>query len=785
MFFTIRGILWRYHMKVPMFKLNLNFSQSMFIKLAASFMLVIFVLSFLYLLSYNFFIRNIEEEIIKNTSERLDNVANKIDNTFLQVKNIVLKISLEDFFTPIAAGKEASPAARKLIIESFKYYKSIMDYSQYCINSIFIVPLTASENILTSESTYNTKTFFELFYYNETYTEEFWHSEMKKNFNYKYYPSSTFSDISHYYSKTDIELHLMPIALKSKSNSPYVMVTLINMNALFTTIDKNFANNIYILDQNQNMLYSSFDKTDSAIDVSHDGKIYVDNSYMSSNNNLLNYIKTDEGYLFIRHSKDNNLIYRKLLSNAKLKAQLNKANLVFKLITIISLMISLLISLIIVKKFNNPVKQIVEILKKSPSFNSLNSKTSNNINLHCLKDNIQNIIVQNSIYKEDLDSKNSLLEVFQYQSHIKNIYPSIKNQLDVKRSYILVYYKVHFKPAFHNDLTFNEGMATYYLTEMIQFQATSSFNDSVTFQVENDQIVSVINIHEDINKVMKLLNYIVSNLNSEEEYVFFTVVIGKVYQDISQLSLAYNSALEIFKYRALIAITQVLPNADFEASSANNFYFPLEQEEQFINSLYNGRDAECVSLITNVIDYNFRKKVNWFYIRALCNEIVNCCIKVLIKSYYEVPPSIDFNGIYFHITNSSSIDEFKAVVNEFVCKIAKHINESKKQDDYIIDSIINYIQEHYFEDIYVELLAEKLNLTSNYISAYFKDKVGINLNEYINNFRIRKSIVLLETTSEKVKDISEKVGFSNVNTFIRVFKKHIGTTPVDYKRQLV
>lgn len=146
---------------------------------------------------------------------------------------------------------------------------------------------------------------------------------------------------------------------------------------------------------------------------------------------------------------------------------------------------------------------------------------------------------------------------------------------------------------------------------------------------------------------------------------------------------------------------------------------------------------------------------------------------------------MDTKQIFQHIKNVSSIDEYKSIIIDFVSRVIEYINNNKKKDDYIISTIIGYIQEHYYDDINVELLADKLNLTSNYVSAYFKDKVGINLSEYINKIRISKSIDLLETTSYKVKDISQKVGFSNVNTFIRVFKKHIGSTPFEYKKKLL
>jgi YesN/AraC family two-component response regulator len=120
-----------------------------------------------------------------------------------------------------------------------------------------------------------------------------------------------------------------------------------------------------------------------------------------------------------------------------------------------------------------------------------------------------------------------------------------------------------------------------------------------------------------------------------------------------------------------------------------------------------------------------------------------------------------------------------------VISVTNYINSHSKASDYIIDYITDYIENHYPEEIYLDLLAQKLGITSNYISSYFRDKVGTNFNYYLNNFRIKKSINLLSNSSFKIKDISEKVGYTNVNTFTRAFKKHFGKTPDEYRKNLI
>ena len=55
------------------------------------------------------------------------------------------------------------------------------------------------------------------------------------------------------------------------------------------------------------------------------------------------------------------------------------------------------------------------------------------------------------------------------------------------------------------------------------------------------------------------------------------------------------------------------------------------------------------------------------------------------------------------------------------------------------------------------------------------------IGEYIANCRISESKKLLTSTYLSVREVSEKVGFLDYNYFIRLFKKHVGTTPLKYR----
>jgi two-component system, response regulator YesN len=73
--------------------------------------------------------------------------------------------------------------------------------------------------------------------------------------------------------------------------------------------------------------------------------------------------------------------------------------------------------------------------------------------------------------------------------------------------------------------------------------------------------------------------------------------------------------------------------------------------------------------------------------------------------------------------------------------------------------------------------ADEFGLTPTYISTIFKNHTGENYKEYLNKYRILKAQEILENMEVKIKELAGMVGFNNVNTFIRTFKKYVGLPP--------
>lgn len=102
-----------------------------------------------------------------------------------------------------------------------------------------------------------------------------------------------------------------------------------------------------------------------------------------------------------------------------------------------------------------------------------------------------------------------------------------------------------------------------------------------------------------------------------------------------------------------------------------------------------------------------------------------------------------------------------------------------------IHQIKQYIIEHSSEDISLDTLAKKVDLSPIYISKMFKEKLGINYIDLLTECRIEKAKKLLVDPEISIKEITYNVGYHDPNYFSKVFKKMCNVSPKEYRRNLV
>lgn len=93
---------------------------------------------------------------------------------------------------------------------------------------------------------------------------------------------------------------------------------------------------------------------------------------------------------------------------------------------------------------------------------------------------------------------------------------------------------------------------------------------------------------------------------------------------------------------------------------------------------------------------------------------------------------------------------------------------------------IRYVEENYAEGITVKEIAQALAVSASFLSRTFKKEIGFTIHEYLNRYRVLKSLEFLKT--ESVTQTAYLCGFCDSSHFISIFKEHMKITPMQYKK---
>ncbi|MDT9717603.1 response regulator [Paenibacillus sp. ClWae2A] len=114
----------------------------------------------------------------------------------------------------------------------------------------------------------------------------------------------------------------------------------------------------------------------------------------------------------------------------------------------------------------------------------------------------------------------------------------------------------------------------------------------------------------------------------------------------------------------------------------------------------------------------------------------------------------------------------------------KRSNEQERAN-VVIHSLCSYVKENLEKDLSLVRLAELHHFNPSYLSRFFKQEMGINVSEFIDDCRIRKAKELLQNTNLMVREVALQVGYEAAHSFTRLFKKITGMTPQEYRESLL
>lgn len=174
-----------------------------------------------------------------------------------------------------------------------------------------------------------------------------------------------------------------------------------------------------------------------------------------------------------------------------------------------------------------------------------------------------------------------------------------------------------------------------------------------------------------------------------------------------------------------------------------------------------------------------------------------------VNNMRDVSPVIQFEGEERREINelfTAMLHEYEGEKNNYdkvlryyfyvlILKLVRQMETVEKEEIVVgvsdkMSSVIEYVTEHYNEDISLADIAEKFFYNTSYFSRLFKNTLGITFNKFLQDLRIKNAMGYICETDYSFEKIADLVGYSDKKQFYNVFKKWTGKTPGEFRKEV-
>ncbi|NQX68341.1 AraC family transcriptional regulator [Paenibacillus alba] len=270
--------------------------------------------------------------------------------------------------------------------------------------------------------------------------------------------------------------------------------------------------------------------------------------------------------------------------------------------------------------------------------------------------------------------------------------------------------------------------------------------------------------------------------------ITITCGLGTKASGLQQVSISYEEALEALSYKTTFGVSSVIDFKDINTKSGEEIFRSLPAIRELVHFFRIG-EAQW----ERHYDVLFAEIRNQLFSRE---QVVNLMNYLLFHFYKEMsglsPEYLEcwreyaLNPINEWVASFDTVDELEKELHAILqdaCLRLDHLRAQRSQHD-LIDQVKAYIEDEFNNpDFSLVMLSERFKLTPNYLSRLFKEEFGEKFIDYLAGLRIEQAKHLLVTTSTAIQEIAVKVGYTHTFSFIRVFKKLVGRTPGDYRKE--
>lgn len=729
--------------------------------------------------------RMVKRDVSQKLSDNLQFSSQTIDMNLgaaqSTTNNLFSSRIIEQYIKPYATLTDEDRVNLRLIVEAISQIKT--PFSSL-IDEIFLY--TDTDRVFTSQEMADFNTFFDRFYRFERYGSEYWKQKLQTS---GFFELLSPTRVTHFSNNSS---SVIPSVTTQYVNGRLVtMVAAISVSAIQSSLRNNaiFDSTHYlVLDQENQPIVNDENLPKETV------RAIMDRFKTLPPGESTGFLSIDGKQRLIVHNPSRAFgwdYYSITPVQSFGKESAGILHLVFW-ICITLMIIGVAFSFIFSFNLYNPIKNIRNILSQSGT-NPDWTKEKDSNELRLIGSRIRALVEQNRDATLKLNQySNELLDQFfthLFRGHLP-ANPIKLNQIltDIgfhDDHYLCCCFLFQYKERFYHELQEADRLLIQERMKRVLWGLMKSYVNCYMLEYEPNLYVCMVNLKQDkdTSLLMKGLENIRHTFEYDMIYCELNIGIGKAYSKVTDIVKSYSDAIT--------AIGQIKDHADHNIADASglkieeNYFYSFLDEKKIVNSLKAGNLDTLMTEVDNLIQANQNRGVSYAYLGALLVELWNTGVRYLSERNLDVriliPPE-EQNALNDKSLTPGELQErVQRLIAFFKRIIEGTANHVEKRTGDVVTLITTYIEANYDKDIYLEKISAEIGLSAKYVSRMFKETTGTSITDYIGDIRMAKAKDLLTHTDLKISDIAGRVGIQNRTTFLRMFKKFEGISPVDYR----
>lgn len=383
----------------------------------------------------------------------------------------------------------------------------------------------------------------------------------------------------------------------------------------------------------------------------------------------------------------------------------------------------------------------------------------------------------------DLDSKCIKIEPILQKSVLKNFLAGVTEQFDDGHMYVIIQidlsddqkFQGRFKDRY-TDLIEPMKKLILQIPSVTDKCECHDYKESCLILRYHNQTLE----HKNITRVCKNIYTVIKNYMNLE----VTIGVSTIKQGVDAIEIAIKESTMFLNQRYIFGECKIYDGTEKEPSESINFDYLEKEKEQYEGLLkaFLMKDNEVFMQQEEKLFSSFHE-MSPEDIKRQCLYIIYLeCImlKNMGSSIWSVfGKNVSFLEKLERLTDANQYKIWMYNFNRFLFDYIQNLTENKAERTFEV--VRKYIMDNYADaDLNLIEVASIAGLNESYFSYKFKKEFGTGFSEYLKNVRVNHAKQLMKTSNLKIYEISQAVGYRNVEHFTRVFKSCVGISPKKY-----